>query len=489
VADVKLRYGIDSELTGAIVVDPPGQITQDEIFVIEMISEHAGLSSRQTLATINGKSWPFTQHFRYEIGQPVHWRWINATNEPQALHLHGFYFRVDAYNHSGLIQRYRGDSRPLVVTQRIAQGDTFDMSRSSERAGQWLFHCHMVQHMTPPIVPKVPGLEFTVAGSDPHDRMALHEAAGMGQLVLGIFVPSQANAQTPAPWQADRKLQLEISERSGAPRYALSLRDSSQSTSNQDAPGLTGPPIVLTRGQPVEIEVVNKLHGPTAIHWHGIELESYYDGVPGWSGDKQITPPIAPGSSFVARMVPPRAGTFISHTHWHDEYQLTNGIYGPLIVLPLARDEHVLAIVVLPSHVVVMAAHKFHIGFERWNFSRALHRRDHVLHHQIAIGQRVVLRPVHRADVVLEVLCALRQVREVLVRQVDHPLAHVVLCQLDEEGAEAIAYAARSRVQQEPDVLAFVEADLDEVVSCAKRPEVIHSLHMVQLGIFVDDRW
>jgi hypothetical protein len=29
-----------------------------------------------------------------------------------------------------------------------------------------------------------------------------------------------------------------------------------------------------------------------------------------------------------------RIGTFIYHTHWHDEYQLTNGIYGPLIVLP-----------------------------------------------------------------------------------------------------------------------------------------------------------
>jgi FtsP/CotA-like multicopper oxidase with cupredoxin domain len=49
-------------------------------------------------------------------------------------------------------------------------------------------------------------------------------------------------------------------------------------------PGLIGPPIVLTRGQPVEIEVVNRVKDPTAIHWHGIELESYYDGVPGWSG-------------------------------------------------------------------------------------------------------------------------------------------------------------------------------------------------------------
>ena len=36
----------------------------------------------------------------------------------------------------------------------------------------------------------------------------------------------------------------------------------------------------------------------------------------------------------MARITPPRAGTFIYHTHWHDPTQLTNGIYGPLIVLP-----------------------------------------------------------------------------------------------------------------------------------------------------------
>src|SRR5882762_4425009 len=56
---------------------------------------------------------------------------------------------------------------------------------------------------------------------------------------------------------------------------------------------------------------------------------------PGWTGvGTQITPPIAPGALFVARMAPPRAGTFIYHTHWHDSLHLTNGIYGPLIVLP-----------------------------------------------------------------------------------------------------------------------------------------------------------
>lgn len=41
-----------------------------------------------------------------------------------------------------------------------------------------------------------------------------------------------------------------------------------------------------------------------------------------------------PWNVFVARMTPPRAGTFIYyHTHWHDEKQLLNGLYGPLIVL------------------------------------------------------------------------------------------------------------------------------------------------------------
>ena len=33
-------------------------------------------------------------------------------------------------------------------------------------------------------------------------------------------------------------------------------------------------------------------------------------------------------------MAPPTAGTFIYHTHYHDENQLTNGIIGPIIVMP-----------------------------------------------------------------------------------------------------------------------------------------------------------
>lgn len=41
---------------------------------------------------------------------------------------------------------------------------------------------------------------------------------------------------------------------------------------------------------------------------------------------------IEPGSTFVVRFTPPRAGTFIYHTHLHDYRQLSSGLYGSLIV-------------------------------------------------------------------------------------------------------------------------------------------------------------
>jgi FtsP/CotA-like multicopper oxidase with cupredoxin domain len=42
---------------------------------------------------------------------------------------------------------------------------------------------------------------------------------------------------------------------------------------------------------------------------------------------------IKPGGSFVVRFTPPRAGTFMYHTHLNDEAQISGGLYGPLIVV------------------------------------------------------------------------------------------------------------------------------------------------------------
>lgn len=99
-------------------------------------------------------------------------------------------------------------------------------------------------------------------------------------------------------------------------------------------PGRPGPPLILVRGEPVAINVVNQLPEPTSVHWHGMELESFYDGVSGWSGSAQrLAPAVASGDSFVVHMAPPRAGTFIYHTHFEEEHQLRSGMYGALLVL------------------------------------------------------------------------------------------------------------------------------------------------------------
>ena len=96
---------------------------------------------------------------------------------------------------------------------------------------------------------------------------------------------------------------------------------------------------MLTRDEPVEIALVNQLPEGTAIHWHGMELDSYYDGVHGFGGSGgQVTPMIGPGETFVVKFTPPRAGTFIYHTHLHDDRQLGSGLYGALIVVDPNED-------------------------------------------------------------------------------------------------------------------------------------------------------
>src|SRR5262249_18836308 len=66
----------------------------------------------------------------------------------------------------------------------------------------------------------------------------------------------------------------------------------------------------------------------------GIELESYPDGVPGWSGSgTNILPAIKPHDSLTVRWTPPRAGSFMYHSHFNEAQQMGRGLYGAIIVL------------------------------------------------------------------------------------------------------------------------------------------------------------
>lgn len=157
-----------------------------------------------------------------------------------------------------------------------------------------------------------------------------HEDHGnhMAGMVLGITMIGERKP-VPAHGRA-RKLRLVVRERparNDVPAgFGYQLDENHRLTPE--------PPIILERGQRVEITVLNQLREAATVHWHGMELESYYDGVDdrGAHGN-QVTPMINPGASFRVRFTPPRAGTFMYHTHLHDQAQLSGGLYGPLIVV------------------------------------------------------------------------------------------------------------------------------------------------------------
>ena len=65
-----------------------------------------------------------------------------------------------------------------------------------------------------------------------------------------------------------------------------------------------------------------------------MSVRSVYDGVAGWSrSGSRIAPLVAPGATFEVFIRPPRAGTFIYHSHMDETEQLGSGMYGPLLVL------------------------------------------------------------------------------------------------------------------------------------------------------------
>lgn len=321
---------VDSLLGGALVVDPPGALGSDRIFVLERWNG-------PTRTAINGKSWPFTERLHYAVGDHVHWRIVNASDLSHPMHLHGFHFQLDAEGDGEHYTVYKPAERRLEFTHTVDIAHTFEMTWVPTEPGRWLYHCHRLPHMRMPI----PLDPKDVLVMDDHAHM--HDPGsgydGMGGMIMGITVTGRPEFDTSQGWTPDRHLQLTVgSDMKDARFYALTLRDLSPSAANekpQVSAGLNGPPIVLTQHQRVEIDVVNHLAEQTSIHWHGMEIESYYDGVPAWGGiGDRKTPAVEPGQTFAVRMQPPRAGTFIYHTHWHDVEQLTGGVHGALIVLP-----------------------------------------------------------------------------------------------------------------------------------------------------------
>jgi FtsP/CotA-like multicopper oxidase with cupredoxin domain len=340
------RSGDDSQLGGAIVVDPPGtHAATDRIFVLGVWSDTAGrvlAQRRRILSTVNGRSWPSTERLRYAVGDSVHWRVINASADSHPMHLHGFYYVVDARGDDTRDTAYAPEQRRRANTAELPPGTTMALTWVPERPGNWLFHCHLPDHF------RANGpLGMLRTSADVHatttSRGAMnHALSEMNGLVMGVIVSGKSSASPGVASAAtSRALRLLIRPSAGGsaekPFYAFSIH-AGGAEPPPDSGLHVGPVLVLTRGERTSITVVNSLDKPTAVHWHGIELESYFDGVAGFSGQgTRIAPVIAPHDSFVAHFTPPRAGTFIYHTHVDETVQQLAGLAGPLIVLEPGR--------------------------------------------------------------------------------------------------------------------------------------------------------
>jgi FtsP/CotA-like multicopper oxidase with cupredoxin domain len=338
------RKAMESQLGGAFIVDPRGDRPSDRVFVMTewddsrvRIDELVTPENRRVFA-IDGFSWPHTERLSEEIGRPVRWRIVNLTQAGHPMHLHGFYFNVQAVGTGLQETSYQPEAYRQVVTEFMPIGGTMQMAWTPERAGNWLLHCHLVGHVTP-------ALRFWRPAAPPDDGHAAHETdhaiSGMAGLVMGISVSGRAEARdrTTAP-RAERQMTLVMRKRAGywqpEDAYGFALESPVGEASVRDTQ-VPGPLLVLKRNEPVDITLKNELPEATVIHWHGIELESYFDGVPGWSGSPDTpgstTPMIEPGGSFRVQFTPPRAGTFMYHTHSHDLRQLASGLYGAIVVL------------------------------------------------------------------------------------------------------------------------------------------------------------
>ena len=340
----------DTQLSGAFIVDPAGQPRgADRVLVVTdwtslTRAQLAELPNADDIGRaffalnprfafmVNGLAWPSTERLTYRLGEEVRWRVLNLSSQAHPMHLHGFYFTVDALGDGQRDVPFDADRKPRVVTQLMNPGATMAMTWVPEREGNWIFHCHIAEHIRP---------ERTLAErANAHGHHGSHDGtAGMAGLVLGLTVTGNGRSTESPATASTTPRKLTLTARSEPGRDGAHPTYGFTSSGAEDAPldakiSVPGPTLVLQRGEPVEITVVNRLAEPTAIHWHGIELDSYYDGVHGWSGiGKRITPLIEPGGTFPVRFTPPRTGTFIYHTHLHDDHQLTSGMYGALIVV------------------------------------------------------------------------------------------------------------------------------------------------------------
>ena len=124
-----------------------------------------------------------------------------------------------------------------------------------------------------------------------------------------------------------------ISLTSFAKSYNLSINEKMVSFSGEEKEAMAinnsipGPTLTFIEGETAEINVTNNMDVETSIHWHGLILPNFQDGVP-----YLTTPPIMPGKTFTYRFPLKHSGTYWYHSHTGLQEQ--RGVYGSIVINP-----------------------------------------------------------------------------------------------------------------------------------------------------------
>jgi len=115
--------------------------------------------------------------------------------------------------------------------------------------------------------------------------------------------------------------------------YTLTIREEAVNKAGVSVNGMTingtipGPILEFTEGEYAVIYVKNEMKKETSIHWHGLILPNFYDGVP-----YLTTPPIKPGQTLKYEFPIKQSGTYWYHSHTMLQEQ--SGVYGSIVIKP-----------------------------------------------------------------------------------------------------------------------------------------------------------
>src|SRR5687768_16208123 len=89
---------------------------------------------------------------------------------------------------------------------------------------------------------------------------------------------------------------------------------------------IPGPTLRVTEGSSTFVDVENDGDMPTTVHWHGLRIDSRYDGT------HETQEPITVGGSFRYRLEFPDPGIYWYHPHVRQDYGQEMGLYGTIVV-------------------------------------------------------------------------------------------------------------------------------------------------------------